>query len=412
VGRAISVFLTLLALTATASARVLYVEGSLLGNVGTGSSFDPYGELQYAIDQAADGDTLFLRPGIYSARPQAFDEELCGNCQQHRTKVSASRGFLIKDKALHLTAEDAEKTTLITSAGYGVLFLSSRGSGLEKVTITRGKRDFDGNATDAGIVVKNSSVTIQGVIIRDNTDRPDSLVVGIGGIVGREDSELRLIGNEIANNGWDGIALYRGATATIEDNVIRDGRGAGIGLTWDATAIILRNTVTGYWKGIGAFGAARAIVCNNLVQNCLGWGIIATGDAFLDATNNNVIYNGNCGLAIWSETCRGRFLNNIVIQNGWRDEWVAPQVGIMNYGKAENFLIAHNNVWDNVKGNYRDLPDLTGIDGNISANPLFVSDKDHHLTESSPCRNAGSPLISEGDGSISDIGMYGGPDAR
>jgi parallel beta-helix repeat protein len=252
VERAISVFLTFLALMTTASARIIHVEGSLLGNVGMGSSYDPYGELQYAIDQASDGDTLLLRPGMYSARPQAFDEELCGNCQQHRTKVSASRGFLIKDKALHITSEEADKTTLITSAGYGVLFLNSRGSGIEKVTITRGKRDFDGNATDAGIVVKSSSVTIRGVIIRDNTDRPDSLIVGIGGIVGREDSELHIIGNQITNNSWDGIALYRGATATIEDNVIRDGRGAGIGITWDATAIVLRNTVTGYWKGIGA----------------------------------------------------------------------------------------------------------------------------------------------------------------
>jgi hypothetical protein len=84
----------------------------------------------------------------------------------------------------------------------------------------------------------------------------------------------------------------------------------------------------------------------------------------------------------------------------------------MNYGKAENFIIAHNNVWDNVKGNYRDLPDLTGVDGNISANPLFISDKDHHLLEGSPCRDAGSPLISEGDGSTSDLGIYGGPNAR
>jgi hypothetical protein len=388
-------------------ANVLFVESTWLGIEGSGSGFDPYGDLQNAIDRAQDGDMLILRPGVYSAKAQIYKEELCGNCQEHRTTVVASRGFIIAEKALTIIGSGAKETTLITNAGYGVLFLNSRDSQIENLSITGGKRDADGNATDAGIVAKYSRVTIKGVEVRDTT-----VVVGIGGIFGREDCELFIIENEITNNGWDGIALYRGATAYIADNVIRDGRGAGIGITWDAAATVLRNRISGYWKGIGTFGASRAVVSNNLVRNCLGWGIIATGESYLDCVNNNVIHNGNCGVAIWSDECRGRFINNIVIYNGWKEQWVAPQVGFWKNGKLENFVIAHNDVWGNVKGNWGDMADLIGQNGNISADPMFISDQDLHLQEGSPCINAGSALISEGDGTVSDVGMYGGAGAR
>jgi parallel beta-helix repeat protein len=403
-------------LSSTSLSRVIYVEGSILngnGNgQGTGDALTPYLDLQYAIEQAQDGDTLLLNAGVYSARPESYTETLCGNALEHRTSVDASRGFLIQDKGLHILGSGAGRTTLITNAGYGVLFLNSRNSVIENLAVTGGKRDPDGNATDAGIVAKFSTITVRNVHVRDNTDRIDTVVVGIGGIFGREDSELTLRDNQISNNGWDGIALYRGATAYIADNVIKEGRGAGIGITWDATAMVLRNRISGYWKGIGTFGASRAVVSNNLVKDCLGWGIIATGDSYLDATNNNVIHIGNCGLAIWSASCRGRFINNIVTGNGWRDQWVAPQVGVWNNGNPTNFVISHNNVWNNVAGNYGDMDDLTEVDGNISADPGFAADDDYHLKETSPCIDSGSPLISEGNGSISDMGMYGGPNAR
>ena len=85
-----------------------------------------------------------------------------------------------------------------------------------------------------------------------------SVVVGIGGVFGREGAELFILNNEIVDNGWDGIALYRGATAVIADNIIKKGRGAGIGITWDATALVFRNRISEYWKGIGTFGESRA----------------------------------------------------------------------------------------------------------------------------------------------------------
>ena len=382
------------------------------GRAGKGTVSNPYRDLQKAFDYAGDGDTVILSPGRYVSKPYAFPETLCGNCQEHKTDVAASRGFLIENKGLTIIGAGVESTILVTNAGYGVLFLGSYDSKIANLQITGGVRDPDGAATDAAIVVKWGRVTVRECLIADNTDRPDSVVVGIGGIMGREGAELFILNNEIRNNTWDGIALYRGATAYIADNIINGGRGAGIGITWDATATIVRNRISNYWKGIGSFGDTRVICTNNAVFDNLGWGIIATGTSYMDATNNVVYHNGNCGMAIWSDKCTGRFSNNIVIENGWKEQWVCPCVGIWNYGSLFNFDISYNDVWNNKDGEYGDMPDYTERNGNLSFEPNFANPDSFSLPLDSPLIDKGNPLLTDPDGSPSDIGIYGGPKAK
>ena len=68
------------------------------------------------------------------------------------------------------------------------------------------------------------------------------------------------------------------------------------------------------------------------------------------AVNNVVHHNGNCGIAPWSTESRGRIVNNIVTQNGWRDQWVCPCVGIWNYGDWAKWRFANNIVFGNRDG--------------------------------------------------------------
>jgi len=391
----------------------LYVDDINDEKVGVGTKEDPFRDLQYAIDQAQDGDRIVILPGRYEAHPQLYIEELCGNCQEHRTQVNASRGFLINGKSIHLVGSGTDSTILETKAGYGVLFENSRGSIITNLKITDGKRDSDGNATDAGIVAKFSTVTITNCEIAENQDSVPGVVVGIGGIFGRENSELIIQNNYIHDNRWDGIALYRGATALITDNIIDQGRGAGIGITWDAATTVYRNRVSNYWKGIGSFGDSRVVVRNNAVFDNLGWGIIATGNSYLEASNNVITRNGNCGFAVWGDGARGLATNNIITENGWRKEWVCPCVGVWWYeGKSEYFAITYNDVWNNIVTDYQDLEDLTGKEGNVSVNPKFSGKTDFHLSQDSAVRDKGNPTYTDPDGSVSDLGIYGGPQAR
>jgi parallel beta-helix repeat protein len=401
----------LLTIAQSALSATLYVAPRSDILLGKGTVAEPFGNLQYAIDRASDGDALQIAAGQYVAAPAPFLEDLCGNCLEHRTSVQATRGFLIEGKALRIQGTGAEKTVLVTGAGYGVLFLNSRGSVIEDVAITGGVRDADGRATDAAIVAKFSTVAIHHCHIRDNTNFIDSVIVGIGGIMGRENSELWIQDCRITNNSWDGVALYRGATAAISDCVIDSGRGAGIGVTWDASAICLRNRISHYWKGLGSFGTSTVVARNNAVFDNLGWGIIATGKSHLVAENNVVTRNGNCGMAIWSEESGGRILNNIVTKNGHRKEWVCPCVGLWSAGSTDGWTIGFNDIWGNVAGDFQG-PVPEQMHGRLSAEPQFADSLDFHLMPSSPCIDAGDSVLTDSDGSRSDMGIFGGPQAR
>jgi len=388
--------------------NVVFVAAVGDGTIGSGTQYDPYRSLETAISEAPDGSYIQLAPGVYSAEPEDYVEAECGNCEQHLTDVYATAGFHIEGKRLTIIGTSRDSCILETNAGYGVLFEQSYGSKIANVTITSGVRDADGNATDAAIVVKYSRVTVEDCLIANNTFRDTSVVVGIGGVFGRESSTLIIHRNEIRNNGWDGIALYRGATAMITDNIIDTGRGAGIGITWDSQAQVHRNKVSNYWKGIGTFGNSRAVVQNNVAFDNLGWGVILTGSSFMEVRNNTISRNGNCGLACWSEEARGVAINNIITDNGWREEWVCPCVGVQMWGKLRNFPVSYNNVWNNKAGNYKDMPEWTGKYGNVSVDPMFLDSLDFHITDDSPLWNIGDPYYTDPDGTRSTMGAYGG----
>jgi hypothetical protein len=369
-------------------------------------------DLQSTINIAQDGDTILLAAKTFTATPSQFHDPLCGNCQNAKDGAKATTGFVIKDKGLTIIGADRSGTRLVTGAGYGVYYENSYGSVLENVTVTGGKRDGDGNATDAAVVVRLSKVRIEHCDLRDNKDRFDSVVVGIGGVFGREGAEITADDLNIIGNGWDGIALYRGATAVVTDCVIKDGRGVGIGVTWDATCVAYRNDVSGYWKGIGSFGSSSVIAHNNVVHDNLGWGMVATGTSTMDFANNVVHHNGNCGVAPWSIESRGRIINNIITENGWRDKWVCPCVGVWNYGDWAKWRFSNNIVWGNKAGEYEGIWDQAEINGNLNKDPQFKGNGDYRTMPGSPALHAGDTTVFNSDGSVSHIGISGGPSAR
>lgn len=272
--------------------------------------------LQDALAGLEGPARVVLEAGRYDLLPSPYREPTCGNCEDQDTPVRATVGLRVSGRGIELAGAGPGEVVIHTSAGYGILFEGCRGCALRGITVTGGARDPDGNATDAGVVAKESDVELEECVIRDNVG--DSaivadVVVGIAGVVGRAGSDVRIRGCRIERNSWDGIALYRDARATIVDNVvdgvdrasgrrIGGGRGVGIGLTWDARARVTGNLVRRYWKGIGVFVDAEAAVRHNVVEEVLTWGI-----AFWDARKgtpvatieeNAVFRTGACGAMI------------------------------------------------------------------------------------------------------------------
>ncbi|HEY3252137.1 MAG TPA: hypothetical protein VGK25_13590, partial [Ignavibacteria bacterium] len=100
--------------------------------------------------------------------------------------------------------------------------------------------------------------------------------------------------------------------------------------------------------------------------------------------------------------------NNIITENGWRKEWVCPQVGLWMNAPSSRFQFTYNDVWNNVSGDYKDIGSLTGINGNISENPEFKSKFDFTLEPGSELFHSGNPIITNLDGSRSHLGIEGG----
>ena len=82
--------------------KIWYVDDLKDGQTGNGTKENQFRELQHAFDQAKDGDTVFIFPGTYEAESEEYIDELCGNCEEHKTKVNATRGFLIQGQGLNI----------------------------------------------------------------------------------------------------------------------------------------------------------------------------------------------------------------------------------------------------------------------------------------------------------------------
>ena len=347
----------------------------------------PQQNLQQIVAQAPDSSVILIE-GLHRLKPQAYVDESCGNCEIPATRVDASVGLIVSGKAKRIVGISPYKSAIHTNSGYGILFENCQDCSIESLTITDGARDPDGNATDAAVVVKNSSVLVAYNLIINNVGDSTIVkrtIVGIMGITGREGSDITIRRNEIFRNSWDGIALYRDAHAVIEQNFIDGidlargeriggGRGVGIGLTWNAKALVRGNLVRRYWKGIGIFVDAEALVFENVIENIATWGISlwdADKGTPCGRIMRNVIFRtGSCGAAIESGACAvsdtsffqdtGSFVENILVSTGQNPKYDSGepycfQRALAVHKKPATFLIAENLFFAN-----RESGDKTG----------------------------------------------------
>ena len=355
--------------------------GSKLAGVATVDLTPATFHAQLELYREGDGSfregTLFrLAPGEYRLRPTPYEEERCGNCDDPATPVQATVGLRVSGTGIVFEAmPDAEGEVVIrTGAGYGLLFEDCTDCMLRGVTITGGERDPDPNATCAAVVAKDSELSIEECVITENLGDSTLLatnIVGVIGIAGREGARLTIRGNRILRNSWDGIALYRGAEALIEGNLIDGvdragartrggGRGVGIGLTWDAAATLRHNRVARYWKGIGVFVDAQATITENVVEDVLTWGIAlwdaGRGRPSAEIRRNVIFGTGACGISLMrklgGDPAPGLCVENIVARSGQdarydgADRYCA-QCPVAVHAMPEGFELATNWLWEN-----------------------------------------------------------------
>ena len=355
--------------------------------LGAAASATGPSNLQRALEGVRGRLRLELAPGQYLLAPTAYTDPTCGNCEDASTPVPATLGVRLSGTGIEVTGPGANQVVIHTRAGYGILVEDCAGCVLRGITITGGVRDADGRATDAGVVVRRSTLRMEACRIADNigdSATVAAVVVGVAGIAGREGADLSVTGCRIERNSWDGIALYRGARADIRDNVVDGvdkargaqvggGRGVGIGLTWDARATIEGNLVRRYWKGIGVFVDAQATVRRNVVEDILTWGLAYWGAGEGRPAGwfeDNVVYRtGACGALLDRSSGgepSGSFLRNTLVRTAQDPRYdsgepYCPQAPIARVNGPAGFAVADNLLFDNRQpGNATPEPQVDG----------------------------------------------------
>ena len=288
-----------------------------------------------------------------------------------------------------------------------------------------------------------------GLTVRDSSFDRNVSTGGTGGAISYYDyydyystgSALSVRGSSFTDNqaGYDGGALtatYSNAV-DLEDNLFH-GNTAGVLAPTDAyqeggavymyanvSASVHRNTFCGNEAGSGGAVYVYYDTEDSFTNNLFLDNVAFNGGALEEyytgyaAVVNNTFagnYASSYGSALWLIYGTLDFINNAVVDSGGTTavevyDSSSAIASILEYdGFDGNFLGDGGGAWE---------PD-GDFEGHVFDDPLFVdwsddgdcTNDDLRLGAGSPFRDAGDPSILDGDGTRSDIGAYGGPEAE
>ncbi len=196
--------------------------------------------------------------------------------------------------------------------------------------------------------------------------------------------------------------------ATIEGINLENNSTYGMRATvlLESTSSKIHNcTIRGGYNGISVGFSSLRPATNNQISNNLiisnTQGIFVTPNATnISIDNNSIAYNAYWGASIQNGSTT-TLRNNIMAFNGY--------AGIAAWATT-SITMANNDVFPNVAGaGYNSgITDKTGINGNISADPLFVnvSAVNYQLSSGSPAVNTGANIGVPFNGSAPDMGAF------
>lgn len=180
--------------------------------------------------------------------------------------------------------------------------------------------------------------------------------------------------NNLATAGWGGGIQVEGGKPVIEHNQVISNsalRGGGMAISSFSQPMIFNNLII---ENHATFNGAGIILRD----------VKASVDFNTIADNPGV---GGDGLYAYQTTLTAT--HNIIVAN---------ETGI-RFGALMTPTLAYNDVWGNTNNNYIGLSDPTGVNGNISADPLFTPGlfSHYYLSQPAAAQLAASPALDAGN---------------
>ncbi|MGA2003372.1 MAG: choice-of-anchor D domain-containing protein [Terriglobales bacterium] len=344
--------------------------------------------IQAGINAASNGDTVLVSAGTYYENINFNGKAITV------TSVSGPGATAINGQQLGpvVTFSTNESLSSVLSGftitnGYGTFAAGYEGGG---VLINGASPTIQGNvitlngacAEGMGIAASGGGPLIQNNIIHGNTQTGCDGGPGGGGMYLNGVTKSEVIGNILADNadysGGGGIEVWGATGLVISNNVISGNGGGGIGLM-DTDGTLVQNLIVSNTSGPGlTWNSEPTVVVNNTIAN-----------------NAAYYYNGNA-----SEVAAGTMDNSLAMQNNLLiATGDSPALSCENYNYNDPPAFTNNDVFSSGASPYDpSCPYLTGTNGNITADPLFVA-----LLSDNYRMQTGSPAIDDGNNSAPDL---------
>lgn len=294
-----------------------------------------------------------------------------------RAMAGTYRGQFLVPPDVRLVGSGAD-LTILDGEGAGRTVTLGDESRLESVTVTGGNADPGG-----GILCTGYVADVQDSVVRDNVSSTEG-----GGASGPCRIWRSVFERNVA--GTDGGGAFVTGRGLAEHNRFHNNEAGDEGGGLHARFVVLPSVEWSADKMRGnLFTGNRAIV---------GGGIYAYSCGHPRTVNNTIVGNTATlvggGLAFRLATVPDpcwitppmddwEFQNNIVKGNTGHGVWANIPL--------DELPMVHNDVWGNVPADYEG-GDLTGVDGNVSVDPMFRNPLlgDYRLAAGSPCVDAGT----------------------
>jgi parallel beta-helix repeat protein len=248
-----SLFLGLIIISSVSGTIKFELNNSTEGNTiyvgGTGPG--NFSDIQEALDNANNGDTIFVYSGDYPAN-------------------------IVIEKSINLIGENREKT-IIQDGSDGIFVFA------DMVTITNFTITHCGGFWDkAGILIRSNDNTIYNNNIVDNGV--------LNGIYLEFASFNKIFNNLIENCQYNGLKLSYSNYNNISGNMISTNRGIGIIFHDSSYNNIIINTVSkSFWGGTNIYDNSydNLLFHNNLIENDIGNGYDICGNFWDNGIEGN-----------------------------------------------------------------------------------------------------------------------------